>query len=101
MKNTIIISAATCLAVHALIWMLGPLVWPLVWAASGLGLLKLGDFLSSETATLPIKFMAAIMGPVMLVHLIAASFHDGVFDFRKLNLPKFPKIRNPFVWPND
>lgn len=100
MKTTIIISAATCLATHLALWMLGWVIWPILWVISGLLLLKLGDYLSGDEATgFGAKIVCGVLGPILLVAMIIAHLDSTPFDFSKLNLPSLPKFRNPFVWP--
>lgn len=100
-KNTILISAATCLAVHFLLWLLGWMVWPIVWLIMGYGSIKVCEWTIGKTLGNPQSFdfsekiISIILGPLMG---IVAFVCDG---YRYASFPKFPKIRNPFIWPND
>lgn len=97
-KKVIIISAATCLVVHLLPWLLGSLIWPLVWLGLGYASLKIWwwatkkEFSNPTPFDLGQKLVAIICGPMMGIIAFACGGYKYV---------KWPKIRNPFVWTND
>lgn len=99
-KKVIIISAATCLAVHALIWMLGWLVWPLVfislWAALG-KLAIYSEMLDEYPERRLCNSFCYLTGPIGLVVSLIDNIQRG-----KIKLSKYiPKFQNPFVWTKD
>lgn len=100
-KTTILISAATFFVLNFILWAVGWLIWPIIWASSGIALLKLGDWLSVAQIQSPwwIKTLAALLGPIMILALVISSFSGEFFDFKKLGILNLPKVRNPFIWP--
>lgn len=97
LKNTILTSAATCLVVHLLLWMLGWLVWPLIWLGLGYASLKVWAWTMKQEFSNPTpfdfgeKFFSIICGPIMGIVAFSCDGHRYV--------KWLPKIRNPFVWP--
>lgn len=93
-KKTIIISAATCLVVNLALYLMGWLVWPLLWVGCG----YLACFLDKKYSYSPmdgsLKFAFYLIGPIgLIIALVCLS--DRIIEDYKV---KFPKIRNPFFW---
>lgn len=101
-KTAIITSAATCLVVHFLLWLLGWLVWPLAFLGLWIGAGHLSwvmqknfdygrdkDFISKSK---PLHYLGGIVWMVL-------SFLE--YSGEILSKYKLPSIRNPFVWTKD
>lgn len=101
LKNTILISAATFFVLNFILLAVGWMIWPIIWASSGIALLKLGDWLSVAQIQSPwwIKTLAALLGPIIILPLVISSLSGEIFDLKKLGILNLPKIRNPFIWP--
>lgn len=100
LKNAILISAATYFVLNFILWAMGWLVWPVLWIASGYASIKVWEWSNRERYNffygldVGEKIICLTMGPILG---IVAFFLDGVHT---VSWPKwFPKIRNPFIWP--
>lgn len=95
-KKVIFISAATCLAINTITWLIGWLAWPVVflglWFVAGYLGHKIDKKFNNNNYESLVFFL--IFGPMWL----ACSINDNWQRLRE-GLPKLPKFRNPFFWP--
>ena len=91
-KNTILISAATYFVLNFILWATGWMIWPILWIICG-HLCVLTEK-HDKYAAMP-NFACYAGGPISLM---VSVMHNQLY--KNINIFKhFPKIRNPFIWP--
>lgn len=94
-KKVILLSSVTYLAINITTWLLGWLIWPVIfigaWAGSG----YLGRYIyKTHTNDSSDLWMFLLFGPIWLACIL-----NDYWPSIKRDLTFLPKFRNPFVWP--
>ena len=92
-KKVILLSAAICLAINLIVWLLGWLIWPIGFLAVWLSCGYLGWRIDKKYTRCSHDLgMSLYFGPICLM--------CAFFDYKREILAEigFPKFRNPFVW---
>jgi len=97
-KKVILLSAATHLSINISFWLIGWMIWPLLfiglWLASGYFAYKLYKHYYPHSDD--VFHMALIYGPLWLLFTLADNWKENIDYLRTKGF--LPKVRNPFIW---
>lgn len=99
MKRTIIISAVTTVLVNFLLYILsGWVIFLLAWIALGFLARKISSYGDMKNSNGWNYFCCNVFPPIIILIELFDKDNEYKVHFGKF-IPKLPKFRNPFVWP--
>jgi hypothetical protein len=104
-KKVILLSAATCLALNSIVWLLGWLAWPIVfiggWFLLGCVARKISSYTHMKNDWAWNYLFSSAFPPITIMVSLLNDWREISYGLKQeYNIfNRLPKFQNPFVWP--